>query len=151
MNEAQLNTIIGNSLDWKHKISDGGRHGLLPFDGFGILNNQPIYWEAKFLRKPESFNFNKLQDHQIENLLQVQNLLPNNPSWFIIGVNFGRADKRVFLFRDMNYIKKRKEEGNNILKKEFERRKNYVTIKKQLINFKELLSLPMEYEYDLPV
>ena len=142
MNEQQLNTIIGNSLDWRHKISDGGRHGFLPFDGVGIFNNAPVYWEAKFLKKPQSFNFNRLEDHQIANLLEVQRLLPGNPSWFIIGVDFGHADKRVYLFRDMEYINTRKNEKDNILKKEFEKRRNYVCIKKQLIDFKELVSQP---------
>ena len=147
MNEQAFNTIIGNSLDWKHKISDGGRHGLLPFDGVAIFDGAPVYWEAKFLKKPQSFNFNRLEDHQIANLLEVQRLLPGSPSWFVIGVDFGRADKRVFLFRDMEYIQERKKEKRNILKKEFERRKNYVLIKKQLIDFKELLSQPREWEY----
>lgn len=148
MNEQEFNTIVGNSLQWRHKIADGGRHGLLPFDGMGIFENKPLYWESKFLRKPEAFNFSRLEDHQIENLHKVQELLGGDPAWFLIGVDFGRSDKRVFLFRDMEYIRKRKEDKDSILKKEFEKRRNYVTIKKQLIDFKELISQPREWEYE---
>lgn len=135
-------------MEWRHKIADVGRMPK-PFDGFGIFNGVPVYWESKNLKKPQSFNFKRLEDHQIFNLLEIKNRLKDeNHTWLLICVDFGRADKRVFLFRDMEYINKRKTEKDSILKKEFESRRNYVKIKKQLIDFNELLSQPKEWEYE---
>lgn len=148
MNEQTFNTIVGNSLTWYHKISDGGRHGLLPFDGFGVFHGRPVYWESKIIQNPKSFNFRRLEDHQIYNLKKVQELLPDALVFFIVCVNFGRADKRAFVFKDMNYIDRRKTQKENILQKEWISRKNYVTLKKQLINFEDIINMPKEWEYE---
>ena len=65
-------------------------------------------------------------------------------SIFAIGVDYGRGDKRVFVWKnsDLYHIKERKELKNNIYKKEFDTLKNYVKIKKGLVNFDEILELP---------
>lgn len=142
MNEARINTMIGNSLDWSHKISDGGTHGKLPFDIFGVYKGRPIYIETKYLPTPKSFNFHRLEDHQIKSLFDIQKLDEDEGtliSLFLVAVNFGRGDIRVFYFTDMHEINQRKQEKKNILKKEFESRTNYVTIKKGLIDFDRIL------------
>jgi len=139
MDEKVINRVIGKSMDWYHKISDAGM-GQKPFDSFGVYKGKAIYTEAKYLPKPKSFNFNRLEDHQIENLLEIENQKTNNIiPLLLIAVNFGRADVRVFYYKDMHEIFKRKTEKRNILKKEFESSKNFVTIKKSLINLEDIL------------
>lgn len=148
LRESELNTIIRKSLDWGHKISDAGQieHGKSPFDGFGRYKDQAVYWEAKFLPEVRSFNFSRLEDHQLEGLKEVSKI-KNSLSLFLIGVNFGRSDIRVFIFRDLDYIEKRKKEKDSIFKKEFLERKNYVTIKKNILNIEELINIDPKYEY----
>ena len=120
MLERDLCLIIGHSLDWYHKVSDYGgvRHGVLPFDLFGVLNNKPIYIEAKFSKKPESFNLQRIQPHQLENLMEVKRLCPIAQCWVVLGVNFSRGDTRVYVFDDLDNLKKRRDSKDNILKKE---------------------------------
>ena len=133
-------------MPWHHKIGDAGKF-TKPFDGIGIVQGRSVYWEAKLLKKPLAFNFSRLEDHQIANLLSVQRLNKDALALFLVCVQFARGDNRVFIFRDMEYINKRKTEKLSILKKEFESRKNYVKIHKQLINIDELLSLDPKLEY----
>lgn len=134
-------------MSWHHKIGDAGRFSK-PFDGFGIACGKSIYWEAKLLKKPQAFNFMRLEDHQIYNLLEVTKHNPDAVALFLVCVQFARGDNRIFVFRDMQYINQRKQSRDNILKKEFEHRSNYVMIKKQLINFEELLQLDQMLEYE---
>jgi penicillin-binding protein-related factor A (putative recombinase) len=138
MLEAQFNTIIGNSLDWRHKIGDAGRFKK-PFDGFGVFRGKPVYWEAKWLKTPKAFPWSRLEDHQIESLLNIQRLMPDAHCLFIIGVDYGRADKRIFIFTDMELVNRRKQIEKSILKKEFDARTDYVKITQQLIPFGEVL------------
>lgn len=148
LKEYELNSIIKKSLDWAHKISDAGQieHGKSPFDGFGRYKVQPVYWESKFLPEVKSFNFNRLEDHQLESLKETSKI-KDSLSLFLIGVVFGRNDIRVFIFRDLNYIENRKKEKRNILKKEFLERTNFIKIKKGMIDIEELLNIPLENEY----
>ncbi len=141
MNEKVINTVIGRSAQWHHKISDAG-FGQKPFDGFSIYKGQAIYWEAKYLPKPASFNFNRLENHQMKALLDIEKLNSNNNfvPLLLIAVNFGRGDVRVFYYRDMQEIHERKLAKRNILKKEFEISTNYTTIKKGLIDFDKILN-----------
>jgi penicillin-binding protein-related factor A (putative recombinase) len=150
MTEQQLNTTIGTSMDWHYKIGDAGKFKK-PFDGVAIHGGKSIYWESKLIKKPQAFNFTRLEDHQIYNLMQVYKLAPDAIPLFLICVQFARGDNRVFVFRDMPYIAQRKRDRISITKKEFERRKNYVNIHKQLINIDELLAIDknLEYESDL--
>lgn len=129
-NEATFNHDIGKSLDWYYKISDDGSSagigGKRPFDGFGILNGQAVYWESKYLKSCEAFNFANLKQHQIDNLVRIQKLMPDAICLFIVGVHMGERDVRAFIFTDMLDLKVRKEEKRSIFKKEFEELKNYV-------------------------
>lgn len=155
MLENQVNAIVSSSLNWAWKIPDGQHlKGTNPFDGLGVLVAKggfslPVYWESKNLKKPQSFNFNDLQPHQITNLEAVQKHLKENALvLLLICVDYGRMQKRVYVFKDMKYISERKLEKRNILKKEFDKRRNYVLIKKQHIDFEEILNMPLEWEYE---
>ena len=142
MKESIINHNIGKSLDWYHKIADGAMQKL-PFDGFGLYQGKSIYWEAKYLPKPKSFNFHRLEDHQISNLLKIEILDQSRKNFvplLLIAVNFGRADVRVFYYKNMQEIHERKLAKKNILKKEFESATNYVTIKKGLIDFDKIIN-----------
>lgn len=149
-NESEFNNIVVKSLDFGHKIADTRssvtfQMNKLPFDGFGVfkdINNigHPVYFESKFLRKPQAFNFSRLEDHQIDALLKCSLLLDNNALiLFLICVDFGRADKRVFFFRNMEYLNQRKINKQSITKKEFENLQNYIPIIKQKIDFNKIL------------
>lgn len=151
-NEAEFNGIVSKSLNisgYGFKIPDTVssitfKHADLPFDGFGFFidNNgkgYPVYWESKFLKEPSSFNFNRLEDHQIESLMKFKKAIPDCLSLFLICVDFGRGDKRVFYFKDLDEINKRKIEKKNIFKKEFLELKNYVKIKKGVFDFNEII------------
>lgn len=143
MTEAQFNTIIGNSLDWHHKISDGS-YGQKPYDGFGALAGRPVYWEAKWLRKPAAFPWSRLESHQIEGLIAMQKNIPAALSWLIIGVDYGRGDKRVFLFDNLEEIRTRKRsEEKSIKKKEFDSLP-YTKVAYQLIPKEYLLERILE-------
>lgn len=153
-NEAEFNTIVTKSLDWGFKIPDTGNSVMyapknrLPFDGFGAVNGKPVYFESKYLSTVRAFNFNRLEDHQIENLLKLKELMPDALVLFLICVDFGRGDKRVFFFRDMDYVNQRKMAKDSITKKEFLARRNYVKIKKGLMDFNELMECPLDREHE---
>lgn len=154
MTEAEVNGIVSSSLTWAWKIPDGPHlKGYNPFDGFGIFKAEgsadgiPVYWESKNLKKPQAFNFNDLQDHQINNLLMCKRLHSQSLTLFLICVDYGRRDKRLFVFRDMEYIFNRKASKKSILKKEFNIRKNFILIKNKHIDFNEIINMPVEWEY----
>ena len=142
MQESDFNTIVGRSLDFGYKIADTfsskGKRAKAPFDGFGIHNGKLIVWESKWLKQPKSFRFDRLEDHQIENLLRFSKI-DNCVALFLIGVDFGRGDKRVFYWKDMEYINNRKLSSQSIYKKEFVSMSNFVRIKKQMIDFSSIL------------
>lgn len=151
MHEKEFNTIVSKSLNtlggFGYKIPDTFAAGSLkrseaPYDGYGFFNNHFVCWESKYLNSPSAFNFTNLQDHQIENLIKFYENIPNACySLFLIGVNFGRGDVRVFYWMndDLYNIKERKLNKENIHKKEFLSLSNYINIKKGLINFNEIL------------
>lgn len=136
--EYQLNTVIGHSLDIHYKIPDIG-NCIKPFDGFGIVNQTPVFWEAKFLREPKSFHFDRLEDHQIRYLMNFKKNCPSCLSLLLIGVVFGRGDLRVFYYTDLEDIFNRKKEKRSILKKEFLSSSNYVPVIDKQINFEKIL------------
>ena len=155
MLENQLNAIVGDSCNWHFKPQDGPHlKSPICFDGFGVYVSGvrgafPVYWESKNLKKPQSFSFKDLQPHQINSLEAIQKHMNSKAMvLFLVCVDYGRMQKRVYVFRDMKYISARKAEQRNILKKEFDKRRNYVLIKKQYIDFEEILSMPPEWEYE---
>lgn len=90
-----------------------------PFDGFSVMHNLPWYWESKLLKGYKAFNFKKIEDHQIENLLKIKDGLGDNCySLIILGVFEPRQYFDIFFF-DTGYIMDRIVEGKkSILKKE---------------------------------
>ena len=140
MNEAKINTMIRKSLFWGFKIPDGSM-GKLPFDIFGVYQGKAIYIETKYLPSPKSFNFHRLEDHQIKALLDIEKLNTEGAfvSLFLVAVNYGRAKIRVYYYKDMAEIDERKRNKKNILKKEFDSSSNYVVISKGLIDFSAIL------------
>lgn len=153
MLESDFNSIVTKSFNsqggYGFKIPDErstitGFHSKNPYDVYGIYNGKFWSWESKWMNKPQSFNFNRLEDHQIDNLIKSYELMRGNGvSVFAIGVDYGRADKRVFIWKneDLYKIKERKELGKNILKKELDSLKNYVKISKGLINIEDIYNL----------
>lgn len=150
MIESDFNGIVTKSLNsqggFGFKIPDErstltGFHSKNPYDIFGIFDGHFIAWESKYLQKPKAFNFNDLQEHQIDNLIKSFELCPNAVSIFAIGVNFGRADTRCFFWKneELYTIRDRKNNKNNILKKEFEKLDNYIKIRKGQLDIKEIL------------
>ena len=150
MIESDFNSIVTKSLNsqggFGFKIPDErstltGFHSKNPYDIFGLFDGHFIAWESKYLQKPSAFNFNNLQEHQIDNLIKAFEICPNAISRFAIGVNFGRADVRCYFWKneDLYDIKARKDNKKNILKKEFENLDNYIKIKKGQLDIKEIL------------
>lgn len=155
MLESEFNSIVTKSLNkqggFGFKIPDErstitGFHSKNPYDIYGIYKNHFVAWESKWMNKPQAFNFDRLEEHQIDNLIKSFELLDCCLSVFAIGIDFGRNDKRVFIWKnkDLYNIKERKENKNNIYKKEFEERKNYIKISKGLINFDDILNMSLE-------
>lgn len=148
-NEAELNRVIVRSLNeegFAFKIPDtvsyvSKKHPDLPFDIFGICNNKPIYIESKFLNEPKAFNFNRLEQHQIDNLCKCKDLCPSSICLFLVGVVFGRGDIRVYYFDDPYYIRDRKACKLSISKKEFQSMNNFIRIKKGKIDFSQMKSV----------
>jgi len=81
MNEKDLNRIIVKSfkkIGFAHKISDDAQNftatGKKPFDYFAINPYGVIYGESKFIKGIYSFNFKRLESHQIESLKTISAL-----------------------------------------------------------------------------
>ena len=156
--ESAFNSIVSRSLSLKessfgYKIADtfssGGARSLSPFDGFGVYVSEtgkgyPVYWESKSLKEPKSFPLTRLEDHQINYLIKLYNALGEDAlCLFLICVDFGRADKRVFVWKnkDLLYIKERKDQKKNILKKEFETLNNFIRVERSTIDFQKILEM----------
>ena len=112
-NEAEFCTVIKNSMVKGYKIPDesgfqyGAHTSIRCFDGIGMLdskyfgenNNQLkfICWEAKYLKKPGAFAFSKIRPWQNEYLCAYEKA-DKVKSLVIVGIDYGRADKRAFVF-----------------------------------------------------
>lgn len=155
MLESEFNSIVTKSLNnqggFGFKIPDErstitGFHSKNPYDIYGLYKNNFVAWESKWLNKPQAFNFDRLEEHQINNLIKSFELINNCLAVFAIGVDFGRADKRVFIWKnkDLYKIKERKQSKTNIFKKEFEERQNYIKISKGMIDFEQILNMLQE-------
>ncbi len=128
-NERELNTIIKNTLllngGWAFKIADPQGKAVYtsipnPFDGFGVSNHTPVYWEAKYLNKMMAFSLKKIEDHQILHLCRIHELLTNSICCIILGVKISHTDNRVYIFKDIVGINERRNNNQNYLKKELE-------------------------------
>lgn len=112
-----------NSQDgWCYKIPDNG-FDQKPYDCYGFHDGMTYVMELKHLNKPQAFNFSRLEQHQIDNLLKTYEIMGDNVrACFIVGVEYSRLDKRAYVFcnEQLREIARRKKEKKNILKKEFD-------------------------------
>jgi penicillin-binding protein-related factor A (putative recombinase) len=126
MKEIQLNTIISRSIKkigWYHKISDplGGTGIQNPFDGFGVINGYPLYIEAKLIKNGiYAFNFNKIEEHQITNLNEINKMLSISKCLIAVGFYKPRQLCEICFF-DIDYINQlMADEVKSIKKKQLE-------------------------------
>lgn len=103
MLEKDLNRIIVRSFNkdensWAYKISDDAQQfsGTVqkPFDYFGIHNGLIFYGESKLVKGLYSFNFKRLEDHQIATLSCISNLAKkqnNNSILPLVSVGFWKS------------------------------------------------------------
>lgn len=123
-NEAELCTIIRNSMINGVKIPDPSGNftqtsircfdgiGMLPAKDFGYEENMNVFvcWEAKYLKEPKAFSLKRVEDHQAFYLSAFSKAMCTQ-SLLILGVDFGRADKRVFVFKWTDTMAKLFKEG----------------------------------------
>jgi penicillin-binding protein-related factor A (putative recombinase) len=142
-NEASLNTVIKMSLQWGYKIPDPtGQYSSTisrPFDLFGIYNNRPIYIESKYASGLKSFDLQRIEDHQIENLISIKNLMPIAYCWIIYGVHVNNRDNRIYVFDDLTDLLQRRKDHNNFLKKDLETMP-FLSISKGITDFTTLIN-----------
>lgn len=139
-NEAETCTVLKNSLisqgHYAYKIPDPssqfGATTQRPFDMFGIIQDKPFYCEVKYLNKLQSFNLERIEDHQIQNLVDIQRRMPNALCWIVLGVKNGRGDSRFYFFKDIFTIEQRRLNKQNFLKKELETL-TYFSVRKNII------------------
>ena len=127
-NEAEVCTIIKNSFIaigeecWKIPDPTGDFASTIkrPFDMFGSFEGNPLYLEVKYMNKMQSFNLNRIEDHQIEALDSLQRKIPTAHCGIALGIKVGRGDNRIIFFHNINEIKVRRKQKQNYLKKELE-------------------------------
>ena len=153
MLEKDFNSIVTKSFNsqggYSFKIPDErstitGFHSKNPYDVFGLYKGKFWAWESKWMNKVQSFNLNRLEDHQIDSLIKSYEIMgENGVSVFAIGVDFGRADKRIFIWAnsELYNIRERKKLKSNILGKEFKELTNFVRISKKEVIIDEVLEL----------
>lgn len=153
MLESDFNTIVTKSFNSQgghgFKIPDErstitGFHSKNPYDVYGLYKGKFWAWESKWMNKVQSFNFNRLEEHQINNLIKDYEIMGDNSLCiFAIGIDFGRADKRIFVWgnSELYNIRERKFAKKNILGKEFQNLDNYVRISKGEIPLDEVIKI----------
>ena len=153
MLESDFNSIVTKSFNsqggYSFKIPDErstitGFHSKNPYDVFGLYKGKFWAWESKWMNKVESFNFNRLEDHQIDNLIKSYEIMEGNGiSVFAVGVDFGRNDKRAFIWGNsqLYIIREKKNAKKNILGKEFKELTNFVRITKKEIPIDEVIEI----------
>ena len=148
--EKDLNGLIRKSFaeqgDFAFKIQDSGQyfdgvvsHQKNPYDGFAYYKGKFIAWESKWLPKPMSLNLQRLEDHQLEALQKTRKTLTSAVALFLVGIKWSTRETRVYAFTDLDEIEWRRNNKENILKKEWEKLTNYVKVSKGQVNIEELL------------
>ena len=153
MKESELNTIITRSIkinsNFGHKLSDQS-YDQKPFDGFGIINNKPAYFESKLIKNDfKSFNFNIIEDHQYVNLTNIDSQLKDLPHYSLITLGIWIPRKLFYtFFFDINFIKLTKENGkNSFLKKElleWVEKEKYLPVVNTEINNKKYKTIDLQ-------
>ena len=143
MDESKICTIIKNSYiqhgNWAYKLSDPtsmfNQTIERPFDLIAVIKDTPVYIEAKYMSKMQSFNLNHIQNHQISNLVAIKKLMPESECIIALGIKVSRGDVRIYYFTDIFEINERRLNKHNYLKKELELLP-YYKVNKDLIDFK---------------
>jgi penicillin-binding protein-related factor A (putative recombinase) len=148
MEETDLNRIIAKSLHWGHKLPDPQGQEVYtaskrPFDGFGVTPNHFVYFESKFMKGLESFNYkNRVEDHQWENLLDIKRINKLTTCVITLGI-WAPRDFKVMAF-EANYLWDRMQKGIPSLKaKELQSlldKNLFVKVEKDMIDIELLLS-----------
>lgn len=138
--EAYFNTVFKNSIcDMQdnqysaYKISDIGAEGTIakPFDGFGVYQNQPLYWEGKRTNELKAFNIKHLfegeRGHQM-NWMSTFSCIPDSHVWIVLFAAIPRKN-RMYVF-DYGLIKKLYESGETSIKKKVLEKLPFSPIKK---------------------
>lgn len=150
-NESEACTILKNSFEacgyFASKIPDPSSDYIKtiqrPFDMFAVGYNTSYYIEVKYLSSLKVFDLNHIQSHQISNLLQIKDLMPQAECWIILGVKVDRGDNRFYVFNDIYDVAYRREHKLNIKKKELENM-DYVLVHKNLIDIEGLKLIKKE-------
>jgi penicillin-binding protein-related factor A (putative recombinase) len=128
MKEQELNTIINKSINryqngWNTKIPDPayGQGVQLPFDHFGVFNGKPLYMESKLIKGIYSFNFNRIEEHQFNNLMWLKSHIKDALCLVPIGFYVPRKTTYVLWFDILTIESLTKQGKTSILKKELER------------------------------
>lgn len=146
--EAQFNTYVKNTLQGhKHgyKISDvaGGKGQRRPFDGFGIYNNQAVFWEAKLMKGVYAFNIKDLfegqRGHQMETF-EAYSSVANPPLLWVILCCYIPRKSRVYTF-PYYILRILHEQGHTSVPKKVLEALPYTGIHKQIITEFEPLKL----------
>lgn len=143
-NESEVCTILRNSFKEKDeeafKIPDPSsmysQTIARPFDLIASWRDRMIFIEAKYMKTPGSFNLQRIEEHQIEALQSWKISVPSSESWIVLGVTFGRADHRLYIFKDIHNIAERRTNKQNFLRKELEKLP-YYKVRKNLIDLEE--------------
>jgi len=104
LSEVHCNNFIRKSLNWGFKIPDSqvGKHHIKNcFDGFGIWNKTPIYWESKFFPEPvKRISHNDLfkRKHQVENLIQISTEFGDSPHLAMYCIFIRVASRKINLY-----------------------------------------------------
>lgn len=110
-----------------------------PFDMIATLSGHPVFIEAKFMKGMQAFALSRIEDHQIEALKSWRGKIPGSESWIVLGVNAGRADNRIYIFKNILDIAGRRMERRNYLKKDLEQLP-YMKVQKNLVDLLDLKS-----------
>lgn len=152
MDESSLNKIITDSAivnsGHYHKISDDSRTQK-PYDGYGIINRKPAYIESKFIKNEiKSFNFNKIEPHQLKNLTIISEQLECK-HYSLIALGLWKSREYFYvLFFEVKFINKLISLGkNSILKKELEefiRLEKYLPVVTKIIDTEKYKIIELE-------
>jgi len=88
LSEKECNKFIKDILDWGYKIPDSDsrtKNTVIKrcFDGFGVAEGIPIYWESKYFSEPKKTISHKElfgRKHQVENLISIYDSFRKKPS-----------------------------------------------------------------------
>jgi hypothetical protein len=149
MKEIDLNRIINKSLKevgFSHKIADGvgGIGSQNPYDLYSVIPMGILNIESKLIKnKVQAFNFNRIEDHQLENLLAIDSIVkewyPKPCQLIALGIYIPRK-LYVIIFFDIQFIKNRIDLGDKSIKKKeletFIQNSMYLTIHRVEGNYK---------------